>query len=63
MSIFLSAFFGSMVGQAVCLWIIGTLANRQEAAKAQAIQQAIFEAHEEAQKQEKKMREYVRLES
>ena len=52
-----------MVGQAVCLWIIGTLANRQEAAKAQAIQQAIFEAHEEAQKQEKKMREYVRLES
>ena len=63
LTVLVAAFIGATLGQTLCLWIVGTLAHRQEIAKAQAIQQAILEAHEEAQKQEEKMLEYVRLES
>lgn len=60
---FIAAFVGATVGQALCFWVIGTIAHRQEMAKAQAIQKAIMEAHQETQEREAKMREYVRLES
>lgn len=60
---FIAAFIGATIGQALCLWVIGTLAHRKEVAKAQAIQLAIIEAYKETQEQQAKMREYVRLES
>jgi membrane protein DedA with SNARE-associated domain len=62
-TVLVAAFIGATIGQAFCFWVIGTLAHRQEMAKARAIQQAIMEAHKETQEKEAKMREYVRLES
>lgn len=63
MTLFLTVFAASALGQAVVLWVIGSLAHRQQVKKAEAIQNAFQEAMKEVEEKEKKMREYARMES
>ena len=63
MTVFFAAVIGSMVGQFITFWVIGYFAQRQEAKKVEAIQNAFQEAMKEVEEKERKMREYARMES
>lgn len=60
---FLTVFIASALGQAAVLWVVGSLAHRQQVKKAQEIQKAFEETLKEVEERDKKMREYARMES
>lgn len=60
---FLTVLVASALGQLLSLWVVGTIAHRQNVKKAEAIQSAFQEALKEVEEKEKKMREYARMES
>jgi|LakMenEpi03Aug12_release.lakeMendotaPanAssembly.Ray.scaffolds.fasta_scaffold1672309_2 hypothetical protein len=60
---FLTVLAASFLGQLGALWIIGTLAYRQQEKKAEAIQKAFEQTVKEMEEREIRMREYARMES
>jgi len=60
---FLTVLVASFLGQLGALWVVGSLAHRQQVKKAREIQKAFEETIKEVEERDKKMREYARMES
>ena len=60
---FLTVFAASMLGQLTSLWIIGAIAHRRQMKQADAIREAFEQTVKEVEEQDRKMREYARMES
>lgn len=63
MTLFLTVFAASALGQAAVLWAVGSLAHRQQLKKAEEIRQAFEQTIKEVEERDAKMREYARMES
>ena len=63
MTVFLAAFIGAALGQALTLYIIGMMAQRAQKRQAKAAQEAVQEYHSMMVKERERMREYARMES
>jgi hypothetical protein len=62
MSVFLAAFFGSIVGQVIVFWTIGLLAEAQQKQQAEATRQALNEYNHAVLKEHERMAKYAKLE-
>jgi hypothetical protein len=60
---FFTVFAASMLGQLASLWIIGAIAHRRQMKQADAIREAFEQTVKEVEEQDRKMREYARMES
>jgi hypothetical protein len=60
---FLTVFAASMLGQLASLWIIGAIAHQRQKKQADAIREAFEQTVKEVEEQDRKMREYARMES
>lgn len=60
MTVFLTTILASFLGQMAALWLVGSIAYRKQAEQAKEIQKII---DEDIRASEKRMREYVRMES
>ena len=60
---FLTVFAASMLGQLTSLWIIGAIAHHRQKKQADAIREAFEQTVKEVEEQDRKMREYARMES
>jgi membrane protein YqaA with SNARE-associated domain len=60
---FLTVFVASVLGQLTSLWVIGAIAHRREAERAERVREAFEKAVKESQKRGARMREYVKMES
>ena len=60
---FLTIFVASVLGQLTSLWVIGAIAHRRQQKQAEAIREAFEQTVKEVEEQDRKMREYARMES
>lgn len=62
LTVLIAAFIGGTLGQALTLWVVGTMAARAEKQKAEILQQ-MFEAQVEANiKERERMHRYAKME-
>ena len=62
MTLFLTVFAASVLGQALVLYVVGALAVRKERQQAEATRQALTEYNAALLKERQRMAEYVKLE-
>lgn len=62
MTLFLTVFAASVLGQAVVLFVVGALATKKEREQAEAARQAIMEYNDLLLKERQRMVEYAKLE-
>ena len=62
MTLFLTVFAASVLGQAAVLYVVGMLATRQEKKQTEAARQALMEYNEALLKERQRMVEYAKLE-
>ena len=60
---FITVFIAATLGQLFSLWVVGALAHRQQMKQADAIREAFEQTVKEVEEQDRKMREYARMES
>jgi hypothetical protein len=60
---FFTVFVASLLGQLASLWVIGAIAHRREAERAERVREAFEKAVKESQEKGPRMREYVKMES
>ena len=63
MVVFISAFIGAALGQALTLYIIGTMAHRVQKKQAERAKEAVQEYHSMMLQEQERMRKYARMEA
>jgi glycerol uptake facilitator-like aquaporin len=57
-----AAFIGATAGQALCLWVVGGMAQRAERKKAEEIHKAMFEFNAAMEAEKRRMQNYAKME-
>ena len=62
MSLFFTVLAATIVGQTLCLWVIGALAYRQQKKQSEKIEEAMKEYHGAMLREQQRMKEYAKME-
>jgi hypothetical protein len=57
-----AAFIGATLGQALCLYVVGGMAHRAEAKKAEELQKAMWEYDQALKAERRRMENYAKME-
>ena len=63
MTVFLAAFIGAALGQALTLYIIGAMAHRVQKKQAERTREAVQEYHSMMLQEQERMKQYARMEA